>query len=41
MTPIKDLFTRFFKKKNNGDVWLDYYSREDNKIKFTIKILLH
>ena len=38
MTPIKDFFTKIFKKKNNSsDVWLEYYSREGKTIKFTEK----
>ena len=37
MGTFKDLFTRFFKKREDSNVWLDYYSRDDNTIKFTNK----
>ena len=37
MTPIKDLFTKLFKKKNDDAPWLEYYSREEKTIKFTEK----
>ena len=37
MTPIKDFFTKIFKEKKNDDIWLEYYSREEKKIKFTDK----
>lgn len=37
MTPIKDLFTKIFKKKKDEAPWLEYYSREERKIKFTDK----
>ena len=36
MRIIKDLITKIFKKSNN-EPWLDYYSREERKIKFTTK----
>ena len=38
MTPILDLFTKIFKKKNNTP-WLEYYSREERSIKFTNKTI--
>ena len=34
---FKNLMTKLFKKKNNNQPWLDYYSREDRSIKFTTK----
>ena len=38
MTPLKDLWTKLFKKKKNEDApWLEYYSREERSIKFTNK----
>lgn len=37
MTPIRDFFTRIFKKKNDDKPWLEYYSREERSIKFTDK----
>ena len=37
MGTFKDLFIRLFKKKNKHAPWLDYYSKEDKKIKFTDK----
>lgn len=39
MTPLKDLLTKIFKKKdkNNDAPWLEYYSREEKSIKFTDK----
>lgn len=39
MTPLKDLITKIFKKKdkNNDAPWLEYYSREEKSIKFTDK----
>ena len=37
MTPIKDFITKLFKKRINDDIWLEYYSREERKIKFTDK----
>jgi len=37
MTPIRDFFTKLFKKKNDNAPWLEYYSREERKIKFTNK----
>ena len=32
---FKNLYTKLFKKKKNNDVWLDFYDRENNTIKFT------
>ena len=37
MTPIKDFFTKIFKKREDDKPWLEYYSREERKIKFTEK----
>lgn len=38
MRPIKDFLTRVFKSKENSNKpWLDYYSEEERKIKFTDK----
>ena len=37
MTPIRDLFTKLFKKKKDNSIWLEYYSREEKSIKFTDK----
>ena len=37
MGRIKSLFYRFFKKKTLEAPWLEYYSREERKIKFTTK----
>ncbi len=37
MMPIRDLFTKLFKKKEDDKPWLDYYSREERSIKFTDK----
>ena len=39
MTPFRDLFTKLFKKKDNDDPWLAYYSKEERKIKFTDKTI--
>ena len=39
MRPLKDLITKLFKKKNKKEPWLDYYSKEDKKIKFTDKTI--
>lgn len=39
MTPFRDLFTKLFKKKNDDDPWLAYYSKEDRSIKFTDKTI--
>lgn len=36
MKILKSLYTKLFKRKNS-DSWLDFYSREDNTIKFTNK----
>ena len=37
MTPIKDFFTKVFKKRDDNKPWLEYYSREERSIKFTDK----
>ena len=38
MTPIRDFFTKLFKKKVDPNApWLEYYSREERTIKFTEK----
>ena len=37
MMPIRDLFTKLFKKKEDDKPWLEYYSREERSIKFTDK----
>ena len=34
---IKNLFVKVFKKKKKNAPWLDYYSRDERKIKFTDK----
>ena len=34
---IYNFFVKLFKKKNNNELWLSYYSRKDRKIKFTNK----
>ena len=39
MTPILDLFTKLFKKKNKDAPWLEFYSREERSIKFTNKTI--
>lgn len=39
MTPFRDLFTKMFKKKDNDDPWLAYYSKEERSIKFTDKTI--
>ena len=36
MTPLRDLFTKLFKKKHE-EPWLAYYSKEERKINFTEK----
>ena len=38
MTPLRDLFTKLFKKKHE-EPWLAYYSKEERKIKFTEKTI--
>ena len=38
MTPLRDLFTKLFKKKHE-EPWLAYYSKEERKIKFTDKTI--
>ena len=37
MRLISDLITKLFKKKHENEPWLEYYSREERKIKFTNK----
>ena len=38
MTPLKDLITKLFKKKADPNApWLEYYSRKERSIKFTLK----
>lgn len=37
MTPLRDLFTKLFKKKNDNAPWLEYYSRQERSIRFTEK----
>lgn len=34
---LRDLFIKLFKNKHKNEPWLDYYSREERKIKFTTK----
>ena len=42
MTPLKDLFTKLFKKKTDPNApWLEYYSRKERSIKFTLKSIYH
>ena len=42
MTPIRDFFTRLFKKKPDPNApWLEYYSRKERSIKFTKKSIYH
>ena len=38
MTPLRDFFTKLFKKKHE-EPWLAYYSKEERKIKFTDKTI--
>ena len=40
MRLLKDLFTKLWKPRRN-EPWLDYYSREERKIKFTNKSIYH
>ena len=37
MIRLKDLFTKLFKPRHKNEPWLNYYSREERKIKFTNK----
>ena len=37
MMPIRDFFTKLFKKTDKDKPWLEYYSREEKSIKFTDK----
>lgn len=39
MTPLRDFFTKIFKTRNKDEPWLEYYSKEDRKIKFTEKTI--
>ena len=39
MMPIRDFFTKLFKKTDKDKPWLEYYSREEKSIKFTDKQL--
>lgn len=39
MTPLRDFFTKIFKTRNKNEPWLEYYSKEDRKIKFTEKTI--
>ena len=39
MTPIRDFLTKLFKTKNKNEPWLAYYSKEEQKIKFTDKLI--
>ena len=39
MTPLRDLFTKLFKKKGIEKPWLEFYSREERSIKFTDKTI--
>lgn len=39
MTPLRDFFTKIFKARNKNEPWLEYYSKEDRKIKFTEKTI--
>ena len=41
MRILKNLITKLFKPKKNNTPWLDYYSREERKIKFTNKSIYH
>ena len=34
MMPIRDFFTKLFKKTDKDKPWLEYYSREEKSIKF-------
>ena len=38
---LKDLLTKLFKERHPNAPWLDYYSREERKIKFTTKSVYH
>ncbi len=37
MIRLRDLFIKIFKPRHKNEPWLDYYSREERKIKFTTK----
>ena len=37
MRLFKDIMTKIFKTKHKNEPWLEYYSREERKIKFTTK----
>ena len=37
MIRLRDLFIKIFKPRHKNELWLDYYSREERKIKFTTK----
>jgi len=39
MTFFRDIMTKVFKKKNRNEPWLEYYSKEERKIKFTDKTI--
>lgn len=41
MRIFKSLFTKLFKVHHKNEPWLDYYSREERKIKFTNKSVYH
>lgn len=41
MIKLRDLFIKMFKPKHKNEPWLDYYSREERKIKFTTKSVYH
>ena len=41
MRLIKDLITILFKARHKNEPWLNYYSREERKIKFTNKSIYH
>ena len=41
MRLIKDLITKLFKARHKNEPWLNYYSREERKIKFTNKSIYH
>ena len=39
MTPLRDFFTKIFKSKKRNEPWLEYYSKEEQKIKFTDELI--
>ena len=41
MFKIKDLITKILKPKHRNEPWLNYYSREERRIKFTTKSIYH